>query len=121
MPLLRDTLQASKHLWDYRLRVFILVGIAGLSACSWFGSKTPPPPDPTELVVTGTAIGSVIVVDGVQVGPATVQNDRPHVLYVAPGPHHVEIHVDAAVVYREDTYVGRGETRVVTVLSGLQR
>jgi hypothetical protein len=40
---------------------------------------------------------------------------------VTAGDHKVEIHVGDSIVYREDTYVGRGERRVVMVLSGLNR
>jgi hypothetical protein len=103
------------------LRVLFILGMAGISACSWFGSKTPPVPEPTELVVTGLSAGSTIFVDGVQVGTATAQNGHPLMVTVAPGPHTVEIHSEAALVYREDTYVGLGESRVVAVLSGLRQ
>jgi len=92
-----------------------------LSACSWFGSRKPRPPDPSELIVTGAPIGSLVFVDGVQTGQPTPSNDHPQALDVAPGAHKVEIHVGDRIVYREDTYVGVGEHRVVIVLSGLIR
>jgi hypothetical protein len=57
----------------------------------------------------------------VQTGSAVEQNDQSEILDVAPGAHTVEIHVNEAVVYREETYVGSGERRVVEVLSGLSR
>jgi hypothetical protein len=95
--------------------------LACLSACSWFSSRKSPQPNPTEIVVTGAPAGSVVYVDGTQAGQASVANDRPQVLDVAPGSHKVEIHVGDAIVYREDTYVGSGEHRVVRVLSGLNR
>jgi len=50
-----------------------------------------------------------------------VVSDHPQVLNVAPGVHKVEIHTGDKVVYREDTYVGLGEHRVVTVVSGITR
>jgi hypothetical protein len=78
-------------------------------------------PDPTEIIVTGAPVGSVVFVDGLQTGQETALNDHPQVLRVAAGAHKVELHVGNTVVYREDTYVGRGEKRTVHVLSGLNR
>jgi hypothetical protein len=78
-------------------------------------------PDPTEIIVTGAPAGSIVFVDGLQTGQPTATNDHPQVLNVATGAHKVEIHVGDTVVYREDTYVGLGEHRVVHVLSGLNR
>ena len=78
-------------------------------------------PDPTEIIVTGAPAGSMVFVDGLQIGPATALNDQTQVLNVAAGAHKVEIHAGDTVVYREDTYVGLGEHRIVRVLSGLSR
>jgi hypothetical protein len=79
-------------------------------------------PDPTEIIVTGAPLGSMVFVDGAQAGQATTVNDHPQILEVAPGPHKVEIHAaDDKVVYREDTYVGPTEHRIVRVLSGLSQ
>jgi hypothetical protein len=78
-------------------------------------------PDPTQIIVTGAPAGSIVFVDGLQVGQETVLNDHPQVLNVAAGPHKVEIHVGDTVVYREETYVAIGEHRMVRVLSGFAR
>ena len=103
------------------MRVFVLVTLACLSACSWFASRKMQLPDPTEIIVTGAPAGSIVFVDGLQTGQATAINDHPQVLNVAAGAHKVEIHVGDTVVYREDTYVGPGEHRIVRVLSGSNR
>ena len=103
------------------MRVFLLVTVACLSACSWFASRKTQVPDPTEIIVTGAPAGSTVFVDGLQTGQATAINDHPRVLNVAAGAHRVEIHVGDSVVYREDTYVEVGEHRIVRVLSGLNR
>jgi hypothetical protein len=96
--------------------------LACLSACSWFGwRRAKPLPDPPEIIVTGAPVGSLVFVDGVQTGQAATRNDQSQILDVAAGAHEVEIHVEDRVVYREDTYVGPGEHRVVVVLSGLSR
>jgi hypothetical protein len=98
-----------------RLKVLWLSVLICVSGCAWFGAKRPVA-DPTELVVTGAPPGAVIFVDGVNTGPAP--SVRPQVIRVSPGAHEVEVHVGDPVVYREETYVSRGEQRVVTVLSG---
>jgi hypothetical protein len=103
------------------LKVVVLVILACLSACSWFGSRKAQLPDPTEIIVTGAPAGSIVFVDGLQTGQETAINDHTQVLKVAAGAHKVEIHVGDAVVYREDTYVALGERRTVRVLSGLNR
>jgi hypothetical protein len=103
------------------LRVFVLMALVCLSACSWFGSRRHELPDPTEIIVTGAPAGSIIFVDGLQAGQATAVSDHPQILKVAAGAHKVEIQVGDKIVYREDTDVGPGEHRVVTVLSGITR
>ena len=103
------------------MKVFVLMTLACLSACSWFGSRKQELPDPTEIIVTGAPGGSFIFVDGLQTGQAIVVSDHPQVLDVAAGVHKVEIHLGDKVVYREDTYVRLGEHRVVTVVSGITR
>jgi hypothetical protein len=103
------------------LRVFVLITLACLSACHWFGTRKTQPPEPTEIIVTGAQAGSLVFIDGVQTGQATSRNDFPQVLTVTPGTHKVEIHMGDAIVYREETYVAPGEHRDVIVLSGLSR
>ena len=104
------------------MRVLVLVTLGCLSACSWFGSrKAHPLPDPPKIIVTGAPAGALVFIDGAQVGQAAANNDQSQILDVAAGTHTVEIHVGDRVVYREDTYVGRGERRVVIVKSGLSR
>jgi hypothetical protein len=104
------------------MRIFLLMTLAGLAACSWFGSRrSPPVPDPTEIIVTGAPAGSLVFVDGSQAGQAATRNDQSQILDVAAGAHIVEIHFGDTVVYRENTSVGRGERRVVIVLSGSSR
>lgn len=103
------------------MRIFVVLTLVCLSACSWFGSRKPQVPDPTEFIVTGAPAGSTVFIDGTQTGQATAAGDHPQVLTVAAGSHWVEIHVGDKVVYRENAYVGTGERRVVRVLSGLNR
>jgi hypothetical protein len=105
------------------VRVVVLIILACLSACSWIAARSSksPLPDPTAIIVTGVPLGSLVYIDGLQSGQAAAHNDQSLVLDVAAGAHIVEIHLGDTVVYREDTYVGPGERRVVSVLSGSSR
>ena len=103
------------------MKAFVLMTFACLSACSWFGSKRPVLPDPTEIIVTGAPAGSIILIDGSPAGRETAVNDHAQVLTVGAGAHKVEIQMDEKIVYREETYVALGEHAVVTVLSGSTR
>jgi hypothetical protein len=104
------------------MKWLVLTMLVCLSACSWLGlRRSPALPQPTEIVITGAPAGSRIFIDGSQVGELVARNDTSQILDVAPGAHKVEIHVNDAIVYREDTYAGAGERRVVSVLSGSSR
>jgi len=73
------------------------------------------------LIVTGVPPGSILFVDGAQSGQATGGSNRTRVIEVAPGTHIVEVKMGDTVVYRESTYAGPGDKRVITVLSGNSR
>jgi len=108
-------------LWESRLKIFLFVTtLACLSGCSWFHPR-PQVPAPPELIVTGLPAGSIVFIDNVQNGQAAELSDKPQVLTVAAGEHIVEVRTGSAVVYREQTYVGSGEKRVIKVLSGSSR
>ena len=101
------------------VRILPLAALALLSACSWLGlHKQAPPPDPTQLLVTGSPQGSLVFIDGAPVGPPADSNNQTRVLDVAPGLHQVEIQVNGKFVYREETSVEAGKRRTVIVKSG---
>jgi hypothetical protein len=88
-----------------------------VSGCAWFHRK-PHAPDPTELIVTGAPLGSIVFVDGVQTGQAKEVINRPQAVEVSPGMHTLEVRMGDTVAYRENTYVAQGDKRVISVLSG---
>jgi len=90
-----------------------------LSGCSWFHQSKPPAPPQPELIVTGVPAGSMLFVDGAQT--EAVEGSRSRVIQVAAGTHTVEVKMGDAVVYRESAYVGPGDKRIITVLSGNSR
>ena len=83
--------------------------------------QEPPAPIPPELIVTGAPTGSVLFIDGVQAGAPTESNRRTHDLMVTAGTHTVEVRMGDHPVYRENAFVGAGDKRVITVLSGVSR
>lgn len=104
------------------MKILVVMALLGLSACGWLGlRKAPPSPHPSQIIVTGAPKNCTIFVDGAPSGEPVTRNDQSEILDVTPGDHKVEIHLNNAIVYREDTYVGPGEHRVVTVLSGMNR
>jgi hypothetical protein len=103
------------------LKILMLLALACLSGCSWFHPRAKLMPEPPELIVTGAPAGSALYIDGAQTGETATSNDKPRVLAVAAGEHIVEVHLGSSVVYREQTYVGSGERRVIKVLSGSSR
>jgi len=104
------------------VKIVLMLTLACLSGCSWLGwHRSSPPPNPSEIIVTGAPRNARIFVDGAPSGEAVTRNDQSEILDVPPGAHKIEVHLNEAIVYREDTYVGPGEHRVVTVLSGLPR
>lgn len=102
------------------LKIFLIILLLCVSGCSWFHRK-PHAPDPTELVVVGASVGSLVFVDGVQAGQAKDVANRPQEVEVAPGSHTLEVRMGDTVAYRENTYVKAGEKRVISVLSGTGR
>ncbi len=98
-----------------------LLALLGVSACSLFHKKRPPPPEPPEFIVTGAPTGSIVYIDDVQRGDATAVGNLPQELKVTVGMHQVEVRMGDTVSYREQAYVEAGEKRVITVLSGFNR
>ena len=109
------------NLQGWRLKSFIFLALLMLSGCRLFHGRTAPPPEPPEIIVTGAPAESMVFIDDKPQGEPAATNDKSAVLTVSEGAHKVEIRIGGRVVYREDVYVGRGEKRVVTVLSGSNR
>jgi hypothetical protein len=103
------------------VKLLILIAFLCISGCGWFHARKPAAPNPPELIVTGAPTGSVLFIDGVQAGPPTESTKRTHDLVVTAGTHTVEVRMGDNTVYREHTYVGPGDKRVIMVLSGVSR
>jgi hypothetical protein len=104
------------HQPEAQLKALLVVLLICVSGCSWFHRKALP--EPTELIVTGAPVGSILFIDGVQSGQAKEVLNRPQELEVAPGTHTIEVRMGDTVTYRENTYVAPGDRHVIAVLSG---
>lgn len=67
------------------------------------------------LTVSGAPSGSVLFVDGIQVGMAPEFDGKPKVLAVLDGVHQVEIRQGSVVVYSEKVFFSNGETHSVKI------
>lgn len=98
------------------MKLLVLLMWVGLCGCTWFHAKKPSALDAPELTITGAPAGSIVFIDGVQVGTANEAATHPQNLQVAPGTHILEVRTGDAVVYRENFDAIAGEKRVIAVL-----
>lgn len=74
-------------------------------------------PRPT-LAIKGAPVNSILVVDGLVMGPAENFNGAPNVLILEEGLHQVVIKQDGITVHAEKAVISNGESRTVTVNAG---
>jgi hypothetical protein len=89
-----------------------------LTACTLPQTTVRSGSSPPGLVVKGAPSGSILFVDGLQIGPAAQYDGNPKVLTVLEGVHKVEIRMGSSVVYSEKSLATSGETHTVTVIAG---
>jgi uncharacterized lipoprotein YajG len=96
-------------------RFIILIAVAALAGCALpHTTVSTGMPQPT-MIVTGAPTGSVLVVDGLDMGSAAQYNGNPKVLAVLEGTHQVEVRLGANVVFREKAFVSSGQSHTVAV------
>ena len=92
----------------------ILIATAALAGCMPQTAVRTGMPPPT-LMVTGAPSGSVLFVDGLDMGSAPQYDGNPKVLAVLEGTHQVEVRLGANLVYREKAFVSSGQSHTVAV------
>jgi hypothetical protein len=70
---------------------------------------------PPTLMVAGAPSGSVLFVDGLDMGSAAQYDGNPKVLAVLEGTHQVEVRLGSNLVYREKAFVSSGQSHTVAV------
>ena len=92
----------------------IMIVIAALTGCMPQTTVRTGMSPPT-LMVTGAPSGSVLVVDGLDMGSAAQYDGNPKVLAVLEGTHQVEVRLGSNVVHREKAFVSSGQSHTVAV------
>lgn len=92
----------------------IMIAIAALTGCMPQTTVRTGMSPPT-LMVTGAPSGSLLVVDGLDMGSAAQYDGKPKVLAVLEGTHKVEVRLGSNVVYREKAFVSGGQSHTVAV------
>jgi hypothetical protein len=67
------------------------------------------------LAIEGAPVGSVLEVDGINHGDASVYNGDPTTLLIESGSHKVRVLQGTNVLLSQDVYVSNGETRILTL------
>jgi hypothetical protein len=94
--------------------LMILIVIAVLTGCMPQTTVRTGMAPPT-LIVTGAPSGSVLVVDGLDMGLAAQYDGNPKVLAVLEGTHQVEVRLGSNVVHLEKAFVSSGQSHTVAV------
>ncbi|MGE0190287.1 MAG: hypothetical protein AB7Q04_13505 [Steroidobacteraceae bacterium] len=97
---------------------FVFLTVVLMSACTLPQTTVQSGSSSPGLTVSGAPSGSLLFIDGLQVGLATEFNGRPKVLAVLDGVHQIEIRQGSAVIYSEKAFFSNGETHAVKVTSG---
>jgi hypothetical protein len=94
--------------------LMIMIVVAALTGCMPQTTVRTGMSPPT-LMVSGAPSGSVLVVDGLDMGSAAQYDGNPKVLAVLEGTHQVEVRLGSNVVYREKAFVSGGQSHTVAV------
>lgn len=92
-----------------------LVLVAALAACSMPQTTVRTGMAPPTLIVTGAPAGSLLFVDGLDMGAAPQYDGNPKVLALLEGTHQVEVRMGSNVVFREKAFVSSGQSHTVAV------
>lgn len=96
----------------------ILIAVAALTGCMPQTTVRTGISAPT-LMVTGAPSGSLLFVDGLEMGSAAQYDGNPKVLAVLEGTHQVEVRLGTNVVYREKAFVSSGQNHNVAVAAAV--
>jgi len=95
-----------------RLALGILT-LALLGGCAYPTSSVKAVDERPAIAIAGASKGTVLVVDGIEMGDASQFDGHPKVLNLEPGTHRVELRSNGAVVYSEKIFLGhRGTTTI---------
>jgi len=93
--------------------VFLLVGTVG---CNYPESQVRTVDDRPHITVQDAPIGSILYVDGLQIGPATNYRPKTGTLIIEPGTHQVIVRTNSgSILLKETIFLGGGELKVLKI------
>lgn len=94
---------------------FLVLAFVWVTSCTYPNSKVTRGENRPALAIEGAPVGSVLEVDGINHGDASVYNGDPTTLLIEPGSHKVRVLQGTNVLLSQDVYVSNGETRILTL------
>ena len=92
--------------------------LALLGGCAYPTSTVRAIDERPAIAIAGASSGTILVVDGIQMGQAREFDGDPKVLTLEPGTHNVELLRNGTVVYSEKVFLGHRGVTTVTVGAG---
>ena len=93
----------------------VIIALAALAGCSYPSSRTDISDERPSIALSGAPEGSVVFVDGLEMGPATKFDGRNNVLTLEPGNHVIRILLGNDVLLTERIFLSGQATRTLLV------
>ena len=93
----------------------VIIALAALAGCSYPSSRTEISDERPSIALSGAPKGSVVFVDGLEMGPATKFDGRNNVLMLEPGNHVIRILLGNDVLLTERIFLSGQATRTLLV------
>jgi len=94
---------------------FLVLTVVWVTGCTYPNSKVTRAENRPALAIEGAPVGSVLEVDGINHGDASVFNGDPTTLLIESCSHKVRVLHGTNVLLSQDIYVSNGETRILTL------
>lgn len=99
-----------------RLLVFFSVMLL-MYGCAYPTSSVRVLDDRPSLVLKNAPQDAVLLVDGLDMGQASLYDGREKALLLEPGTHKVEVMRQGTLIHSEKIFLGDGETKTINVNS----
>ena len=93
----------------------VIIALAALAGCIYPSSRTEISDERPSIALSGALKGSVVFVDGLEMGPATKFDGRNNVLMLEPGNHVIRILLGNDVLLTERIFLSGQATRTLLV------
>lgn len=95
-----------------------LILLASLSACALPETSVKTGAARPRLSFPNAAPDTILVMDGITIGPAARYDGNPGVLLVEEGTHLLELKRNGQTVHSEKAFVSNGETKAIAASPG---